>query len=179
MKITYEGVTNESHVAVYDDDAKPIIFHHHGFSYNHFRMQRRRPGFDPSKNSDSDPTQWKTYFDDELNPGYMITDGPDVEVNVTDDEHFCCLKPGESFVSQHLLDDSDLYPDTVVGDTYRYQYWGGCVDWWVWGDREEHATTVVKLPCWLSGEVVDPADNDGKPDILVSSSNFVEFTVVD
>lgn len=27
--------------------------------------------------------------------------------------------------------------------------------------------------------VVDPADNDGRPVIMVLSSNFVEFTVVD
>lgn len=178
VNITYEGVTNENHGAVLAD-AKPIIIHYYGFSYDHFRLQRRRTDFDTSKDSNTDPTQWKTYVDDELNPGYMIVDDPDVEVNVTDSSKFRCLKPGENFVRNSLLPCSDLHPDTVVGDTYRYQYWGGRVDWWVWGDREEHANTVVKLPCWPNGQVVDPADNDGKPDILVPSSNFVEFTIVD
>ncbi|KAJ5947379.1 hypothetical protein N7466_000394 [Penicillium verhagenii] len=177
-KITYEGVTNENHEAVCDN-AKPIIIHKYGFSHDHFRLQRRRPDFNRSKDSDTDPTQWKTYVDDEQNPGYMIVDEPDVEVNVTNASLFRCLKPGEHFVSHNLLPRSDLHPDTVVGDTYRYQYWGGRVDWWVWGDHEEHASKVVKLPCWLSGKVVDPADNDGKPAILVPSSNFAEFTIVD
>ncbi|KAJ9293495.1 hypothetical protein DTO271G3_7760 [Paecilomyces variotii] len=179
VKITYDGLTNEDHDATICADTKPIIIHNYPFLSDNFRLQRRCNDYDPSKNSDEDPTQWKTYWDDERNPGWMIVDEPDVEVNVTNSTLFLSLKPGETFVKHLSLDYLDLHPDTVIGDTYRYQYWGGCVDWWIWGDREEHAKTVVKLPCWLNDHVVDPPDNDGRPVIMVPSSNFVEFTVVD
>lgn len=178
MKITYDGLTNEKHEAIYAD-TKPVIIHDYPFTQDNFRLQRRCLDYDPLKNSDEDHTQWKTYFDDEDHPGWTVYDDPDVEVNVTDPEFFRSLKPGETFVREISLDFLDLHPDTVVGDTYRYQYWGGRVDWWIWGDCEEHAKTVVKLPCWLHGRVVDPADNDGRPVIMVPASNFVEFTVVD
>jgi hypothetical protein len=178
MKITYDGLTNEDHEAI-NDDTKPIIIHDYSFTYDQFRLQRRCLDYNSLKDSNGDSTQWKTYFDDEGNQGWRIVDEPDVEVNVTDPEFFRSLKPGESFVREFWLEFSDLHPDTVVGDTYRYQYCGGCVDWWIWGDCQEHAKTVVKLPCWLYGRVVSPADNDGRPVIMVPSSNFVEFTIVE
>ncbi|KAJ6183875.1 hypothetical protein N7519_005176 [Penicillium mononematosum] len=128
--------------------------------------------------SDDDHPQWTSYFDEERNECWMIVDEPDVEVNVTDSMFFRSLQPGESLIRRVFLGFTDLHTDTVVGDTYRYQYWVGCIDW-TWGDDEEHAKTVVKLPCWLNDHVVEPADNDGRPVIMVPSSNFVEFTVVD
>ncbi|KAJ5645790.1 hypothetical protein N7490_002162 [Penicillium lividum] len=178
MKITYDGPTNENHEAI-KNDPKPIIIHDYNFTFDQCRLQRRCLDYDLLNDSNRDSTQWETYFDDEDNPGWRIVDEPDVEVNVTDPEFFRCLKPGESFVRKNYLEFSDLHPDTVVGDTYRYQYCGGRVDWWIWGDCEEHAKTVVKLPCWLHGRVVDPADNDRRPVMLVPSSNFVEFIVVE
>lgn len=108
-----------------------------------------------------------------------MVDDPDVEVNVTDPEWFFGLQPGETITKSFYHQVSDLHPDTVVGDVCRYQYWGGHVDWWIWDDHEEHAKTVVKLPCWMHACVVDPAENDGRPRLLIPSSNSVEFTVVD
>ncbi|KAF3018336.1 hypothetical protein E8E15_006452 [Penicillium rubens] len=178
VKITYDGLTNEDCEAVYGD-AKPIIIHDYPFSRDNFRLQRCCHNYDPLKKLDDDSPQWKSYFDDERNEGWMIVDEPDVEVNVTDSMFFRSLQPGESLIRCVSLGFTDLHPDTVVGDTYRYQYWGGCIDWWTWGDREEHANTVVKLPCWLNDHVVEPADNDGRPVIMVPSSNFVEFTAID
>ena len=52
---------------------------------------------------------------------------------------------------------------------------GAVVDWWKWGTKEEHRGTVVKLPCWVSGDVVEPEDNGGRPRIVVPASNEVEF----
>jgi hypothetical protein len=178
VKITYDGLTNEDCEAVYGD-AKPIIIHDYPFSRDNFRLQRCCHNYDPLKKLDDDSPQWKSYFDDERNEGWMIVDEPDVEVNVTDSMFSRSLQPGESLIRCVSLGFTDLHPDTVVGDTYRYQYWGGCIDWWTWGDREEHANTVVKLPCWLNDHVVEPADNDGRPVIMVPSSNFVEFTAID
>ncbi|CAG8890838.1 unnamed protein product [Penicillium egyptiacum] len=169
VKITYDGLTNEDCEAVHAD-AKPITIHDYPFYRDNFRLQRRCHDYDPLKNSDEDPLQWKGYFDDERNEGWMIVDEPDVEVNVTDSIFFRSLQPGESLIRHVFLGFLDLHPNTVVGDTYRYQYWGCC---WTWGDREDHAKTVVKLPCWLNDHVVDPADNDGRPVIthpILSSS---------
>lgn len=179
-KITYDGLTNDDYEAV-QADAKPIIIHDFPFGHDNFRLQRRCPKYDPLMDSKGDPPQWKTYFGEERdgNRGWIIVDEPDVEVNVTDSEFFRSLQPGETFISEFSIDYLDLHPDTMVGDTYRWQYWGGCIDWWTWGDREEHANTVVKLPCWMYAPVVDPADNDGRPEIIISSSNSLEFTVVD
>ncbi|KAJ5663823.1 hypothetical protein N7507_004554 [Penicillium longicatenatum] len=150
-KITYEGLTNDDHEAI--PDVKPIIIHDYPFSGDNYRLQRRCPDLDPTKDSEDLP-QWKTYFDEErdANRGFMIVDEPDVEVNVTDSTWFRSLQPGEIFMRKYPIEFLDLHPDTVVGDVYRWQYWGGCIDWWTWGDREEHANTVVILPCWMFPE---------------------------
>ncbi|KAL5337272.1 hypothetical protein BJX70DRAFT_389328 [Aspergillus crustosus] len=148
VKIHYDRLTNEDHEAI-DADAKPIIIHDYPFSSDNFRC--------------------KIYNDDEQNPGWAIADETDVEVNVADAKFPRSLKIGETIVRHRSLGYFDLHPDAVVGDTYRYQYWGGFIDWW----------TVVKLPCWLNDHVVEPESNDGRPGIMVPASNFVEFTVVD
>ena len=180
VKITYNGLTNNAYDAVHAD-AKPIIIHDYAFAPDNFRLQRRCHDSDLLKNPREDLPQWETYYDEErdANRGWIMVDDPDVEVNVTDSEFFRSLQPGETFTKRFHHNIWDLHPNTVVGDTCRYQYWGGCIDWWTWGDREEHAKTVVKLPCWMYACVVDPADNDGRPEILIPSSNAVEFTVVD
>ncbi|KAJ6103768.1 hypothetical protein N7486_003990 [Penicillium sp. IBT 16267x] len=172
VKITYDGLTNDAYEAV-QADAKPIIIHDYPFGPDNFRLQRRCPNYDPP--------QWETYYDEErdANRGWIMVDDPDVEVNVADSEFFRSLQLGETFTKSFHHNIWDLHPDTVVGDTCRFQYWGGRIDWWTWGDREEHANTVVKLPCWMYAPVVDPADNDGRPKTIISSSNSVEFTVVD
>lgn len=71
----------------------------------------------------------RPHFDDERNEGWIIIDDPDVEVNVTNSMFFGSLQPGKRFVRHVTFDYLDLHPDTVVGDTSRYQYWGGCIDW--------------------------------------------------
>ncbi|KAJ5523975.1 hypothetical protein N7494_010625 [Penicillium frequentans] len=179
-KITYDGLTNDGYEAVHAD-AKPIIIHDFPFGHDNFRLQRRCPNYNPLKNLKEDPPQWETYYDEErdANRGWIMVDDPDVEVNVTDSKWFRNLQPGETFTKSFHHDLSDLHPDTVAGNTCRFQYWGGCIDWWTWGDREEHANTVVKLPCWMNACVVDPVDNDGRPEIIIPSSNSLEFIVVD
>lgn len=44
------------------------------------------------------------------------------------------------------------------------------------GGRKGHAKTVVKPPCWLHYPVVDPADIDGRPLMMIPSSNPVELS---
>lgn len=109
---------------------------------------------------------------------FRIVEGPDYEVKVIEDGNFVSLQQRQTWTHSKTFDESSLHPDSVVGDRYQYQYRGGSVDWWVWGDCEEHANTIVKLPPWISGEVVEPTGNEGRPKMMVPASNIVEFTIV-
>jgi hypothetical protein len=75
--------------------------------------------------------------------------------------------------------DTKLPDDVKAGDVFRYQFRGTTdVDWWDWGHIEdEHAETMVTLPCWR-GRAVDPAGNGGRPELVVPASNPAEFRVV-
>jgi hypothetical protein len=125
-----------------------------------FRLPRRNHEYNTSDSDDEAP-EWEAYYDDQWNILGINVDGPDDKVNVTDEELFLSLQPGESWTKRIILDLDDLHPDTAIGDSYRFQYWGGRVKWWVWGSREEHANTVVKVPSWAGSDVIDPG-NEGK-----------------
>lgn len=176
MKVTYEGLTNDNGEAVLAE-AKPIIIRNLPFDFQNFQLHRRCHDYD-RRDSDNDDPEWELYLDDQLNLSYKLVDGPDIEVNVTDETLFLSLQPEESWTEGFTIDLTDLYEDTAVGDSYRFQYWGGYVEWWIWGSREEHANTTVKVPPWR-GDVVDPVGNEGKPDIVIPGSNTVEFVVVE
>ncbi|KAJ6128909.1 hypothetical protein N7471_010126 [Penicillium samsonianum] len=176
MKVTYDGLTNEDGETVLAE-AKPIIIRNLPFSFSNFQLHRRCHDYDQWDSDDDDP-EWEVYFDDDWNLSYNLVDGPDIEVNVTDEELFWSLQPGESWTDQFTFDLSELHDETATGDSYRFQYWGGCVEWWIWGSREEHANTTVKVPPWR-GNIVDPVGNEGKPKIIIPGSNTVEFVVVD
>jgi len=63
-------------------------------------------------------------------------------------------------------------------DVFRYVFKGVEIDWWDWGDSSDHEETIVKLPCFINGRVVDPKDNGGRPKLIVPASNSIEFTIV-
>jgi hypothetical protein len=66
-----------------------------------------------------------------------------------------------------------------VGDVFLYGFCGAFIEWWDWGGAEEHADTVVMLPGWIAGRVVDPRDNGGRPKLIVPHTEPVEFRVVE
>ncbi|KAF9888962.1 hypothetical protein FE257_008132 [Aspergillus nanangensis] len=114
--------------------------------------------------------------------GYAIYNDPDVLVNVTAHKDFATLQPGESWeFSRHIQGSSwtSIPRDAQVGKTFCVRYNGGTVDWWDWGGKEDHANTTVALPCYLSGRVVDPADNGGRPWLVIPASNLADFTLAD
>jgi hypothetical protein len=176
MKVSYDGLTDEVGEAVLAD-AKPIIIRNLPFSFSNFLVLRRCHDYD-EWDSDNDDLEWERYHDDSWNLSYKLVDGPNIEVNVTDEELFLSLQPGESWTDEFTFDLSELHEDTAVGDSYRFLYWGGCVKWWIWGSREEHSNTTVKVPPWR-GDAVDPVDNEGKQKIVIPGSNTVEFFLVD
>lgn len=127
----YNGLTNEDHGAI-SDGVKPIIIHGYPFPNDNYRLVIARCyDYDPSKNSDVDPQQWKTYFDDEWSESWIIIDDLDVEVNVTNSMFFRSLQPGESFVRHVIFDYLDLHPNTVPkAATHIDPSTGVAAYWW-------------------------------------------------
>ncbi|KAF5855658.1 hypothetical protein ETB97_008831 [Aspergillus alliaceus] len=117
--------------------------------------------------------RWE-YFESEEMP-YQIYDDPDIEVSPGQHVDFISLLPGKSWTR---MDRLELPSDTRVGEVFKYEFTDRVIDWWDWGMKEDHLQTTVKLPCWVSGEVVEPRDNEGRPAIVVPASNVVEFTIV-
>jgi len=119
---------------------------------------------------------------DDGDVGFQLYDLPDMAVRVADHEDFTTLKPGQTWTTISTLQGqswSHLPDDTAVGDLFLYGFSGAVVDWWDWGDMREHADTVVMLPCWVAGRVTDPRDNGGRPKLVVTHSEPVEFRVVE
>jgi hypothetical protein len=114
--------------------------------------------------------------------GLFDLDDPDIKVHVREDIEFISLRPGESWTTTYqvqTLTETRLPKDVRVGDRFRYQFLGALnVNWWDWGHIEnEHAETTVVLP-FSRGRVVEPADNGGRPRLVVPASDLVEFQVV-
>ncbi|KAF7590105.1 hypothetical protein BBP40_003261 [Aspergillus hancockii] len=109
-------------------------------------------------------------------PGIFLDD-PDITVNVAEEGGFITLRPGECWDhSWSILDDIDGWE---IGDTWRYLFKGGTVDWWDYGGLDEHANTTVKMPLHPWGKVTDPADNGGRPKLVIPASNAIEFRIVE
>jgi hypothetical protein len=153
-------------------ESSPIIFHSFPFvswggPREGYRLYRRRGEV------------WETIIDDAT--CFMIVDEPDVDVNVSQDENFASLQPGQSWTTSARVEGRGvgLLPDDVsIGDVYRYVLKGVELDWWDWGSKAEHKETTVKLPCFIKGLIVEPKDNGGRPKLVVPASNTVEFTIV-
>jgi hypothetical protein len=159
IKVTYEA----------EASAKPITFHAMVFEthevYALYRLQNR---------------VWKMWDIGDM-CGWRIVDDPEVPVKVGLDEQFTSLRPGESWITeQNLQGDSWSSlpkPDEMEdGETLRFVFMGNEVEWWDYGRKEDHVETLVKLPCYIYGPVVDPKDNDGRPKLVVPAS-MVEFPV--
>lgn len=176
IKVTYKSASSAQ-------DTRPIIFHIFAFTAHEdaregYRLYRLRP----DKTSTSDGGQiWETCDESSSVDGFMIFDDPDVAVHPSQHKDFMSLKPGESWTIRERLQGemwTELPSDYQPGDVFRYRFKGTTVDWWDWGDAEEHANTTVKLPCFIVGQVTDPADNGGRPKLVVPASGSVEFKVV-
>ncbi|GKZ45356.1 hypothetical protein AbraIFM66951_007973 [Aspergillus brasiliensis] len=89
----------------------------------------------------------------------LFLDDPDITVNVTEDESFVPLKPGECWTSSWVILE-DIY-GWKVGDTWRYCFKGGTIDWWDYGGVKEHVNTTVNIPPHPWGKVTDPGRTMG------------------
>ena len=163
IKVTYDA----------EETARPITFHKPRLAkHDYFRLYRRH-GDD-----------WEECgFQCDGDMGFLIADEPDVEINVgQNDSFFVSLRPGETWSNTIGLDwygGTELPDDVRKGDRFCCEYTGETLDWWNWGSKSEHLETIVKLPCYLYDSVVEPRDNDGRPELTVPTSEAVKFTVVD
>ncbi|OQD62916.1 hypothetical protein PENPOL_c010G01511 [Penicillium polonicum] len=118
------------------------------------------------------PYEWRTH-----QRGFIVTEPAPLNVGRNDENNFWTLKPGESW--SFTREVSEFPKDLAPGDRFRYLFKGATLDWWNWGNFEDHKDTVVWVPGWLVAKVQDPSDNEGRPIVVVPASNTVEFTLVD
>lgn len=175
IKVTYDGICGpEGRV---ERATRPVTFHSWAIagleddpSRDGFRLYRRRGG-------DMDGPWEECEEDDGGHEGFRIYDRPDEAVHVATHNDFTSLQPGESWTTSSYL--HHMIPDDVSpNDAFSYGFRGAVVDWWDWGSAEDHAETVVMLPCWIAAKVVDPADNGGRPKLVIPKSRPVDFRVV-
>jgi hypothetical protein len=152
-------------------DARPIIVH----TYPFFNYQSAKEGSRLYRRRND---RWGE-CEGGGECGCIILDDPDVELNVSTHDHFESLLAGETWTFQDTLKgpswgDYEELEEAKDGDRFRYVFKGSHVDWWDWDSKEKHKNTIVKVPCWIAGRVVDPADNGGRPELVVPCSESVE-----
>ncbi|KAJ4854410.1 uncharacterized protein T069G_11389 [Trichoderma breve] len=181
LKVSYEGRVSDTHELELTE--RCIIFYTYDFQFpsglrEGFRLWcQRRSETSISSHDDGKWVECSIPDDDT----FLIADDPPVDVRVGDDvDNFVTLRVGETWTLTKSFDWGSLPDDTVPGDVFSLMFQDTIVDWWDWGSQgQEYRDTVVKLPCWIVGPVVDPADNGGRPRLLVpGSARRVEFTVV-
>lgn len=159
-KVTYDGVLDNG-------SAKPIIFHTYTLvDEDSYRLQRYHNN------------KWEEC--ETIDRCLGFADNPDVGAHVGQHRDFVSLQQGDSWTMPCPLSNNlwEFPRDLEVGDIFRFRYNGGTVDWWDWGNREEHVDTVVMLPCWVWNDVIEPDDNGGRPKLVVPTSNEIELVFV-
>jgi hypothetical protein len=167
VKVSYLGVGESG-------SARPITFHTYPFTdsgglYDGYHLFCRR----------NQSSTWEEFDDDER--GYFFIDEPNVPLRVHEHPDFVTLHPEETWVTARQLSTDDKDGRKAQRkDVFRYEFRGTRnVDWWDWGTKEEvHRETIVEVPYWITGPVVDPCDNRNRPQLVVPGSNIVEFEVV-
>lgn len=172
---TYEGTAG--HSGADEEPAQPITIHIwllYGVYWRRreaWRLDRWVPG--PSEDGQAGSWQECELEDGEM--GFLLVD-EDVDIHVgRDNRNFVSLMPGESWTTSNEF--SRYIPtDVAPGDTFRCRHKGVVLDWWDWGTMADHVDTVVKLPSWIAGRVTEPADNGGRPKLVVPGAKEVKFT---
>lgn len=168
VRVSYDGGMDMD-----AQEARPVTFHTYALDTMYtdregFRFYRRRGG-------DGDQDQWEDCDEDGGDQGFLLVGDEDVTVNVAGHEHFRTLRPGEAYEDTRLL---SMPEDAQPADEFRYRFKGATVDWWAWGDSDDHRATQVKLPSWIAGPVVEAGDDAGRLRLTVPASNEVSFEVV-
>ncbi|KAK0660441.1 hypothetical protein QBC41DRAFT_350926 [Cercophora samala] len=191
IKITYtghllnpDGTTTPATRPITFRSWPVLAWHQTDPSREGFRLYRHRPN-----NGSSDDAWELCEVDDGSICCFAIYDDPDKEVPVAKGNHlttdFTSLHPGETWTTTETLQGEtwSLLPDDAVpGDRFRFYFKGAYVDWWDWGDLEEHkrAGTTVLLPCWGGARTIMRETDKKMPTLVVpGAEEGVEFVVLD
>jgi len=172
--VTYEGVANE-------ENPKPITFSTEEFTCGPsvgregMRIYRLRNG------------NWERHCPEileVLGPAYASAERYTIEVGADYSENaFKTLWPGDTWTHQSTDDCAGTYSylpdDARDGEQFKILRKGAVLDWWDWGTREDHRNTLVIKSWFIGGNVLEPSDNDGRPELIVPVSNEVIVTYVD
>lgn len=158
--------------------SKPVIFHIPRINDVGFSVARHRP----QHGKETDDVTWEALeVDEDACGGFVLTDEPDVCVNVTQHKDFVCLQPGETWdytFTPYNPPFRTLEDNVTSGDRIQFFYYGAELDWWDWGGMEEHTQTEVMLPCSIYNDVVQPTENNGWPTARIDASAKVQVLVV-
>ncbi|CAG8899005.1 unnamed protein product [Penicillium egyptiacum] len=150
------------------DDKRPIVFHTSSFKimdshYHGFRLYVK----------ENDEWRGHNVNGELLHHAYRSSPTP-LNVGMNEGNKFQTLMPGESWSFTRTI--SDFPKDFAPGDRFQYGFKGTPLDWWNWGNFDDHEDTVV-----VAGEtiVTHPPDNNGRPKVVVSASNWIEFTLIE
>jgi hypothetical protein len=148
---------------------RPITFHTYRFTASsQYAIYRHRDG------------EWKVWNNEaRLCLGFLLITDEEYFVNVSQDENFASLGPGESWVTtQQLRGEKWTYlpEDMEPGETLRYAFHGTDVSWWDWGSKTEHEGTILKMVDGLVDPVIDPKEKVARPKLVIPASKAVEFS---
>ena len=166
----------QAHITLESDgsDSRPVIFYTYLLD-DSFRLARRITSSDES----SGEATWEPCESQGSGCcGWLLTDEPDVPLNVTKHRRFVSLQPGESYILEYdPARSEDLPNNAAVGDVFRVWYNGCDLNWWDWGSADDHAETEVKVPCFIHGPVQDPKNNGGRPVARTAEAHGIQFRV--
>ncbi|OJJ98705.1 hypothetical protein ASPACDRAFT_121268 [Aspergillus aculeatus ATCC 16872] len=162
IKLTYHGVSGE-------ESPRPITFSVGDlYAWGVLSAYRRR----------GSSGEWGAWLSTAA-WGYPEFGDDEIKCTVGTSDAFMTLQPHETWHDVWPLEcELSLPADARVGEVIRYRFEGCKLAWWNWGTLEDHKNTSITLT-GLGGAIVDPPNNDGRPEVMIPASNLVEFTVVD
>ncbi|KAI2974291.1 hypothetical protein CBS147323_1680 [Aspergillus niger] len=160
-KLTYHGVSG-------DETPRPITFSVSDlYDWEASCFYRRS----------QDTGEWESWRGDGV-CGYALFEDEDVPRAVGSSTGFISLQPNETWCKvQGLGMMADLPEDARGGEVMRHRFKGCKWTWWDWGTKGDHLDTIVMVVGFRV--ITKPADNDGRPEVVVPASNMVEFTVIE
>ncbi|KAF7532756.1 hypothetical protein G7054_g7701 [Neopestalotiopsis clavispora] len=180
INVMYEGLLRDTGS---QEGAPPIIFHKYGVMRQTDLVLHQLRG----------ENQWIPCVSENGENGgcigFAMLDAPPMLVKVGEDEQFLSLRAGESVIVHQRPLKHEIPEDAKAGDRFLLILKEARVEWWDWGDREQHANTEVYLPCWRLGRVIDPptpvrnsilcpqTKNEGRANPVVHIGEPVEFAL--
>jgi hypothetical protein len=173
LALTYQGVAGEAPGTV-EGTSRSITFCKPSFLGLQGPRLDRLIEVTPDNGLDADVWE-RCDTNDNGCGGYLFVDViEDMLVRIGhDDNNFSCLAPGETITVGRFEGVEDAEP----GDRFRCRWKGAAVSWWDWGTMQDYVETMVTLSGFDGSKVIEPADNSGRPKLVVPGTAYVEFVI--